>query len=98
MILDLRHNGGGYLNAATALADEFLSDKKLIVYTQGRNEPRTDYFATDEGQFERGKVVILIDENTASASEIVTGALQDLDRAVVIGRSSADISPKLNCS
>ena len=88
LILDLRHNGGGYLNAATALADEFLPEKKLIVYTQGRHEPRTDYFATNDGQFEQGKIAILIDENTASASEIVAGALQDLDRAVVIGRRS----------
>lgn len=88
LILDLRHNGGGYLNAATALADEFLPDKKLIVYTEGSHEPRTDYFATKDGEFERGKMVVLIDESSASASEIVAGALQDLDRAVIIGRRS----------
>jgi carboxyl-terminal processing protease len=88
LILDLRHNGGGYLNAATALADEFLPDKQLIVYTQGEHEPRTDYFATATGKFEQGKLVLLVDETTASASEIVAGAIQDLDRGIVIGRRS----------
>jgi carboxyl-terminal processing protease len=88
LILDLRGNGGGYLSAATALADQFLSDGKLIVYTKGLHEPRTDYKATTEGSFENGKLVVLIDEGTASASEIVTGALQDLDRATIIGRRS----------
>ncbi len=88
LILDLRGNGGGYLNAATALADQFLSDGKLIVYTEGLHEPRTDYKASAEGNFERGKLMVLIDEGTASASEILTGALQDLDRAVIIGRRS----------
>jgi carboxyl-terminal processing protease len=88
LILDLRHNGGGYLSAATALADEFLPDKQLIVYTQGEHEPRTDYFATGSGRFEHGKLVLLVDETTASASEIVAGAIQDLDRGIVIGRRS----------
>lgn len=88
LILDLRGNGGGYLNAATALADQFLPDGKLIVYTKGLHEPRTDYNATKNGLFEKGKIVVLIDEGTASASEILTGALQDLDRATVIGRRS----------
>ncbi len=88
LILDLRANGGGYLNSATKLADEFLEEKKLIVYTQGLHEPRIDYFATDEGSFEKGRLVVLIDEKTASASEIVAGAIQDLDRGVVIGRRS----------
>lgn len=88
LILDLRGNGGGYLNAATSLADQFLPDKKLIVYTRGEHEPRTDYFATAQGLFEKGKLVILIDENSASASEIVAGAIQDLDRGIVIGRRS----------
>lgn len=88
LILDLRRNGGGYLNAATALADEFLPDKKLIVYTEGMHEPRTDYFATKEGEFEQGKLVVLIDESSASASEIVAGALQDLNRATIVGRRS----------
>jgi carboxyl-terminal processing protease len=88
LILDLRGNGGGYLNSATALADQFLPDGKLIVYTKGLHEPRTDYFATEDGVFEKGKLIILIDEGTASASEIVAGALQDLDRGTIIGRRS----------
>jgi carboxyl-terminal processing protease len=88
LILDIRGNGGGYLNTATALADEFLTQGKLIVYTQGLHEPRTDYFATDSGEFQQGKLAVLIDEYSASASEILSGALQDLDRAVVIGRRS----------
>ena len=88
LIVDLRGNGGGYLNAATALADQFLGDQELIVYTQGEHEPRTDYFATDAGDYEKGKLVVLIDEGTASASEIIAGALQDLDRATVVGRRS----------
>lgn len=88
LILDLRGNGGGYLNSATALSDQFLPEKKLIVYTKGLHEPRTDYFATSEGKFESGKIVVLIDENTASASEIVAGAIQDLDRGTIVGRRS----------
>ncbi|MEJ6981709.1 S41 family peptidase [Pedobacter sp. P351] len=88
LILDLRNNGGGYLSAATALADEFLPEKQLIVYTKGEHEPRTDYFATKNGKFEQGKLVVLIDETTASASEVVAGAVQDLGRGVVIGRRS----------
>ncbi len=88
LILDLRDNGGGYLNSATALADEFLGAKELIVYTQGLHEPRTDYFASSKGDFENGKLVVLIDENTASASEIIAGAVQDLERGTIIGRRS----------
>ena len=88
LILDLRDNGGGYLNSATALADEFLKDQELIVYTQGLHEPRTDYFASSKGDFEEGKLVVLIDENTASASEIIAGAVQDLERGTIIGRRS----------
>ncbi len=88
LVLDLRDNGGGYLNSATALADQFLRDKELIVYTQGLHEPRTDYYASSKGSFEQGKLVVLIDENTASASEIVAGAVQDLDRGTIIGRRS----------
>ena len=88
LILDLRDNGGGYLNSATALADQFLKNKELIVYTQGLHEPRTDYFASSKGDFEDGKLVVLIDENTASASEIVAGAVQDLERGTIIGRRS----------
>ncbi|RYY36611.1 MAG: S41 family peptidase [Sphingobacteriaceae bacterium] len=88
LVLDLRGNGGGYLNAATALADEFLDKDKLIVYTKGIHEPRTDYFATDSGAYQTGKLALLIDEHSASASEILAGALQDLDRAVIVGRRS----------
>lgn len=88
LILDLRGNRGGYLGSATALADEFLTKGRLIVYTKGAHEERTNYFATDTGIFQQGKVAVLIDEYSASASEIVAGALQDLDRAVIIGRRS----------
>jgi len=88
LILDLRENGGGYLRSATALASEFFRDKKLLVYTQGAHEPRTDYFSTANGMFDQGKLAILIDEKSASASEIVAGAVQDLDRGIVVGRRS----------
>lgn len=88
LVLDLRENGGGYLNSATKLTDEFLPEKKLIVYTQGLHEPRTDYYASAKGDFEKGKLVVLIDEKTASASEIVAGAIQDLDRGIIVGRQS----------
>jgi carboxyl-terminal processing protease len=88
LVLDLRGNGGGYLSAATELASEFLDKGKLIVYTKGVHEPRTDYFATDSGLFHNGKLAVLIDEYSASASEILAGALQDLDRASIIGRRS----------
>ena len=88
LILDLRDNGGGYLQTAIDLTDEFLSDNKLIVYTQGANSPRSEYFSTNMGSFEDGNLVILIDEGTASASEILTGAIQDWDRGVVVGRRS----------
>lgn len=88
LVLDIRENGGGYLNAATALADEFLKKDRLIVYTKGVHEERRDYFATDSGMFQEGKLAVLIDEYSASASEILAGALQDLDRATIIGRRS----------
>lgn len=88
LILDLRDNGGGYLTAATGLANQILPENKLIVYTEGKHEPRTDYIATGGGEFEHGKLAILINENTASASEILAGAVQDLDRGVIIGRRS----------
>ena len=88
LILDLRGNGGGYLRTAIQLADNFLEQEKLIVYTQGKAFPREDYTSTKKGNFEKGKLVVLIDEGSASASEIVTGAVQDWDRALVIGRKS----------
>jgi len=88
LVLDIRDNGGGYLTAATSLADEFLKKGRLIVYTKGSHEERRDYFATDSGEFKEGKMALLIDEYSASASEILAGALQDLDRAVIVGRRS----------
>ncbi len=88
MILDLRGNGGGYLQTAFNLADEFLGDNKMIVYTQGVKQPRDEYKATAKGGFETGKLVVLIDEGSASASEIVSGAIQDWDRGLIIGRRS----------
>lgn len=88
LILDLRGNPGGYLKTAIQLADEFLPDKKLVVYTQGRSRPKESFFATERGFFEKGALVVMVDEGSASASEIVAGALQDWDRATVIGRRS----------
>jgi carboxyl-terminal processing protease len=88
LILDLRDNGGGYLTAATGLASQLLPENELIVYTEGKHEPRTDYVATGGGEFEQGKLAVLINEHTASASEILAGAVQDLDRGIIIGRRS----------
>ncbi len=88
LILDLRGNGGGYLTAATELADQFLSAYKLIVYTQGIHAEKKEYSSTSQGELEQGKLVVLIDEGSASASEIVSGAIQDWDRGVLIGRRS----------
>lgn len=88
LVLDLQGNGGGYLRSAIEMADQFLDDRKLIVYTDGRTTPREDTYATKGGKFEKGRLVVMIDEGSASASEIVTGALQDWDRAVVVGRRS----------
>jgi len=88
LVLDLRGNGGGYLNAATELADQFLTAFKLIVYTEGTHAEKKEYNATALGELEQGKLVVLIDEGSASASEIVAGAIQDWDRGVLIGRRS----------
>ena len=90
LILDLRGNPGGYLNTAVQLADEFLPSGKQIVYTEGRSEPRRYHKATSTGEFEGkdDKLVILIDEGSASASEIVSGAVQDNDRGTIVGRRS----------
>ena len=88
LILDLQGNGGGYLNAAIDLANEFLEQKELIVYTEGRNSQRSEFFAKGTGDFKKGKLIVLVDEFSASASEIVTGAIQDWDRGVVVGRRS----------
>ena len=88
LIFDLRGNGGGYLDAAISIADQFLPDKKLIVYTEGSHRSKKSYYASSEGLFENNELVILIDEFTASASEIVSGAIQDNDRGTIIGRRS----------
>jgi carboxyl-terminal processing protease len=88
LIVDLRGNGGGYLNTAVDIADEFLPGGKEIVYTQGKARPKKDYKASRKGEFEEGKLVVLIDDGSASASEILAGALQDNDRATLVGRRS----------
>ncbi len=88
LILDLRGNYGGYLQAAISICDEFLGDHKLIVYTEGFNRPNSYAYATSKGLFENNPLVILIDESSASASEIVAGAIQDNDRGLIIGRRS----------
>ncbi len=86
LILDLRGNGGGFLSQAVGIADEFLDGDKLVVYTKGANEPKEEYRCKKQGLFETGKLVVLVDETSASASEILSGALQDWDRATIIGR------------
>ena len=86
MILDLQENGGGYLKAAVDIADEFLERGDMIVYTDGRKVQRSEYRAHGNGKFTKGKVVVLVDGYTASAAEIVTGAIQDQDRGLVVGR------------
>ena len=88
LILDLRGNPGGYLNAAVDISDEFLTNGLQIVYTQGKASPKKTYKATEHGSFETNPLVILIDEGSASASEIVAGAIQDNDRGTIIGRRS----------
>jgi carboxyl-terminal processing protease len=88
LILDLRGNPGGYLNAAVDISDEFLVNGLQIVYTQGKASPKKVYKATDRGSFENKGLAILIDEGSASASEIVAGAIQDNDRGTIIGRRS----------
>lgn len=88
LILDLRNNSGGYLQAAIDISDEFLPDQQLIVYTEGKNRPRNYAYASKRGNLENEQVVILIDEGSASASEIVAGAIQDNDRGTIMGRRS----------
>lgn len=88
LVLDLRQNGGGLLDAAVRIADELLPDNELIVYTQGKSYPRQDYKSTKPGLFEKGGLTVLIDESSASASEVLSGAIQDHDRGVIIGRRS----------
>ncbi|MBN2682391.1 MAG: S41 family peptidase [Bacteroidales bacterium] len=86
LILDLQGNGGGFLQTSIELSDEFLDKDKLIVYTEGVQSPKVEYKSNPKGSFLKGKLVVLVDQSSASASEIVSGALQDWDRAVVIGR------------
>ena len=86
LILDLQENGGGYLHAAVQVAEEFLQENDLIVYTSGRRIQRTEYKARGGGLFTKGKVIVLVDSYTASAAEIVSGAIQDHDRGIVVGR------------
>lgn len=88
LILDLQGNGGGYLNRAVELSDEFLADGKKIVYTRGRANPDEDFMSSSRGGWEKGNIAVLIDEGSASASEIVSGAIQDWDRGLIIGRRS----------
>jgi carboxyl-terminal processing protease len=88
LILDLTDNSGGYLHAAVELADEFLASGEMIVYTEGRTSPRKDYTSTSFGAIQQGKLVVMIDEGSASASEIVSGAIQDHDRGIIVGRRS----------
>ena len=88
LILDLQGNGGGMLRTAINMSDEFLSGDKLIVYTEGRAFPREDTHASYKGLFEKGRLVVLMDGGSASASEIVAGAVQDWDRGLVVGRRS----------
>ena len=86
LIIDLQGNGGGYMSAATHIANMLLDKGELIVYTEGRKSPRSEERAADRGLFRDGKLVILVDENSASASEILAGAVQDWDRGVIVGR------------
>ncbi len=88
LIIDLRHNGGGIMDAATMIADQFLQEGQLIVYTEGRTRPRENDYATSRGILKDDKLVILMDESSASASEILAGAIQDNDRGLIIGRRS----------
>src|SRR5690606_27057244 len=86
LILDLRNNGGGYFHIAIRLASELFADQRLIVYTEGAHELREDYLSEGDGGYAQGKLILLVNENTASASEVVAGAVQDWDRGLLIGR------------
>lgn len=86
LILDLRSNGGGYMIAATDVADKFFADKKLLVYLSGRKTPRQDFNSTGDGVLANARIAVLTDEGSASASEILAGAIQDWDRGVIVGR------------
>ncbi|MCO5260359.1 MAG: S41 family peptidase [Crocinitomicaceae bacterium] len=86
LIFDLQNNGGGLLSAAHELADQFLSGDKMIVYSEGRAQPRQEFKTAKKDGFEKGRLIILTNENSASASEIVSGAIQDWDRGLIVGR------------
>jgi carboxyl-terminal processing protease len=86
LVLDLRSNGGGYMVAATDIADKFFNDNKLLVYLSGRKTPRQDYVSTGKGSLANARIAVLTDEGSASASEILAGAIQDWDRGVIVGR------------
>ncbi len=86
IILDLSGNGGGYMDKSIWLADQFLTENEMVVFTEGQNSPKREYRASSKGRFENSKVVVLVDEGSASASEIVSGAIQDWDRGVIVGR------------
>jgi len=88
LVIDLRENGGGFMEMAVKIADEVLKEEELIVFTKNKKGNIDKTFATDEGSFENGKLSVLIDENSASASEILAGAIQDNDRGTIIGRRS----------
>lgn len=86
LILDLRDNGGGYFHVAIKLASEFFTDQRLVVFTEGAHEARQDFLSEPNGNYAQGKLILLVNERTASASEVVAGAVQDWDRGIVIGR------------
>ena len=86
LIIDLEGNGGGYLNTAIDMADEMLESDNMIVYTEGLNSQREEARSNNKGNFKNGRVVVMVDESSASASEIVSGAIQDLDRGLIVGR------------
>ena len=86
LILDLSGNGGGYLTAAVGIVGELIDEKLLVVYTEGKKNPRYEYFSQGEGKFREGNLVVIVDETSASASEILAGAVQDWDRGIIVGR------------
>ena len=88
LILDLQGNGGGYLSSAVDIASELIPEARLVVYTEGRLSPRYDYLSYGGGRFRNGNLVVLVDETSASASEILSGAIQDWDRGIIVGRRS----------
>lgn len=88
LIIDLEGNGGGYLNAAVDIVSELIDEDKLVVYTEGKSNPRYDYVSKGKGKFLKGNLVVIVDETSASAAEILAGAIQDWDRGLVVGRRS----------